>query len=76
MLALGIRVRDKVTGFEGVIIGRYQALTGCDQYEVQPPTHENKIEHSRYFDELRLMVTDSDPVLVDPRKTVAGPVPG
>lgn len=32
MIILGRKVRDKVTGFEGIVTGRATYLTGCDQY--------------------------------------------
>ncbi len=36
-IKLGDEVRDRVTGFQGIIIARYQYLTGCERMEVQPP---------------------------------------
>jgi len=32
MIPLGKKAKDKITGFVGIIIGRAQYLTGCDQY--------------------------------------------
>lgn len=34
MIDLGSRVRDTVTGYEGVATGRGTWLTGCDRYHV------------------------------------------
>lgn len=56
MIELGKKARDKVTGFEGVIIGRCQYLTGCDQYGLVPPARDGKIEGSQWFDEGRIEV--------------------
>lgn len=46
MIPLGKKVRDKVTGFEGIASGRITYLTGCSRYIVTPnetetarPTH-------------------------------------
>ena len=33
---LGQRVRDIVTGFEGIAIGRVEYINGCHQYLVKP----------------------------------------
>jgi hypothetical protein len=33
---LGARVRDRVTGLEGVIVARVEWLYGCRRYTVQP----------------------------------------
>lgn len=33
---LGQRVRDNVTGFEGIAIGRVEYINGCHQYLVKP----------------------------------------
>ena len=32
---LGSKVRDRVTGFEGIVTGRYEFLYGCRRYGVQ-----------------------------------------
>lgn len=34
---LGDRVKDRVTGFTGIIIAHSQQLTGCDRMFVEPP---------------------------------------
>lgn len=34
-LALGQEVKDKVTGYTGVIVCRTEYLTGCNRYSVQ-----------------------------------------
>lgn len=33
---LGVRVRDMVTGFEGIVVARVEFLNGCIQYMVKP----------------------------------------
>ncbi len=38
---LGDRARDKITGFEGVVTGRCQYLTGCDQILLNPPVKDD-----------------------------------
>ena len=36
-MKLGARVRDKVTGFTGVVTQRVENLNGCVQFTVRPP---------------------------------------
>ncbi|QOF85614.1 hypothetical protein, partial [Pseudomonas sp. ADPe] len=56
MIELGRKGRDKITGFEGIITGRCQYLTGCDQYGLVPPARDGKIEGAQWFDEGRIEV--------------------
>lgn len=56
MIELGQKGRDKVTGFEGIITGRCQYLTGCDQYNLIPPAKDGKIENAQWFDEGRIEI--------------------
>lgn len=54
---LGITVKDKITGFEGIITGRSTYLTGCDQYCLQPTCSDEskgKYPDACWFDEGRL----------------------
>lgn len=55
---LGSLVRDRITGFEGVAIGRHEYLTGCNKVTVQPQglTKEGKVKESQWFDEQGLLV--------------------
>lgn len=38
---MGLKVRDVVTGFEGVVVGFAIHLTGCKQYVVKPKVKED-----------------------------------
>ncbi|MBC8053766.1 MAG: hypothetical protein H7Y13_11945 [Sphingobacteriaceae bacterium] len=53
---LGEKAKDKVTGFEGIIIGRAEYLTGCDQYGLTPPAKDGKVEKNEWFDEGRIEI--------------------
>lgn len=45
-------VRDKVTGFVGVIVSRTDYISGCNRYFVQPRVGEdNKMIEGCYIDE-------------------------
>lgn len=55
---MGKKVKDIITGFEGIATSVHHYITGCDQYAVQPPVGENaKIPEPRYFDYTRLIIT-------------------
>lgn len=62
-VTLGQKVRDIVTGFEGVAVARVEYLTGCDHIGVAPPMREGKAGETSYFDETRIEVLDPVPVL-------------
>ncbi len=54
---LGDKVKDKVTGFTGIAIGRTTWLHGCDRYVVQPIVgKDGKLPENQVFDELQLEV--------------------
>lgn len=53
---LGYRVRDKVTGFEGVVTSIGFDLYGCVQAVVTPPAKDGKQEDSRWYDTHRLSI--------------------
>lgn len=57
---LGYKLRDSITGFEGVVVGRGDHITGCNTYGLQPGAKDGKYEESRWFDENRLTVIDAD----------------
>ena len=56
-MKLGDRVRDKMTGFEGVAVSRTEYLYGCVSIGVQPTgltDKDGKPKELEYFDEQRL----------------------
>lgn len=63
---LGFKVRDKVTGFEGVVSTVSFDLYGCIQVIVTPPAKEGETKESKWFDIQRLVVTDSARVMPVP----------
>jgi hypothetical protein len=76
---LGLRVQDKVTGFNGIVSSIGFDLYGCIQAVVTPQVREDgKSEESRWYDVKRLKVLDSEPVmelpdfLKEPKISVAG----
>jgi hypothetical protein len=72
MIELGKEGRDKVTGFQGIITGRSQFLTGCDQYNLVPKVQDGKLEPVQWFDEGRIEIVGPGITAA----SVAGPKPG
>lgn len=56
---LGKLAKDKVTGFEGIIIGKIEYLFGCNQYGLASQKYnEDKKERTptEWFDEGRIII--------------------
>ncbi len=71
----GATVRDKITGFSGVIRARTQYLTGCNKYAVQATDiREGKPEEWVWFDEGELEVFGKPVTLEVSRERRGGPV--
>jgi hypothetical protein len=64
---LGFKVRDRVTGFAGVVTSVSFDLYGCVQCVVTPPIDaKGETTDPLWFDEKRLEVVDPTPVLAAP----------
>lgn len=58
--AQGLRAKDKLTGFEGIITCRLDYLTGCNRYYLQPTeVRDGKPAEGAYFDEAQIEIIDS-----------------
>jgi hypothetical protein len=57
-VTLGVKARDTVTGFTGIVTSRIEWLTKCTQYCISPEATENggKLPEGNYFDETRIEV--------------------
>ena len=74
MIKLGDKVKDNVTGFQGIAIARHSYLNGCDHISVQPPVDkEGKVPEYVTFDEPMLIVVKEKEVKKEPDKTKGGP---
>ena len=64
---LGTKVRDVITGFEGVTTGYIEYITGCNQFLVTPAVDkEKKHVYAKWFDETRLKkVGNSSPIKLE-----------
>ena len=72
---LGAKVRCRVTGFEGIVMGQHRYLYGCLTYTVKPITlKDGKPIDSVGFDEGQLELVQVEPLQHTPIKT-GGPCP-
>lgn len=56
-IELGSKVKDTVTGFTGIAVGRYTYLSGCDHICVQPQSKKpGELIDAKTFDEPMLEV--------------------
>lgn len=56
MIPLGAVAKDKITGFEGVVVARTEWLNGCARLCIQPQAlHEGKPVEDHTFDENQLV---------------------
>lgn len=64
---LGTKVRDRVTGFEGVVTSVGFDLYGCIQCVVSPPIDKDgRLPDGRWFDSNRIEVMSTTPVMGRP----------
>ena len=67
MVALGDKVRDSVSGFEGIAVSSHNYLHGCTRINVQPPVGDDgKLPDTATFDEPQLVAIEVAAVKVDP----------
>lgn len=67
MVTLGSKVRDKITGFTGIVTGYVSYISGCNQALVVPQVGKDGASRdAEWFDEQRL-VTDPKfkPIVLD-----------
>lgn len=52
-IELGCTVRDRISGFKGLVTGRAEFLTGCNRVQVAPREldKDGKVQDDRWFDE-------------------------
>jgi hypothetical protein len=63
---MGHRGRDLITGFEGVVTGHCQYISGCNQVLLSPKVDEKggKVD-AEWFDEQRVEEIEAEPILLD-----------
>src|SRR5690349_18275694 len=66
-LKLGQRGRDVVTGVAGMLTARWQSLTGCDRFAIQPPAKDDgRIPPAEYFEHTRITLLDDGALAFPP----------
>jgi hypothetical protein len=71
----GDNVRDVVTGFTGVIMGRTQWLNGCVRYCVQSKVLKDGAPNDFNFDEEQLELTGAARIIINKPVPTGGPRP-
>lgn len=72
-IELSTPVKDKLTGFKGIVVCQSRYLTGCNRYAVQSTKlKDNKPQDWEHFDEDMLIVTGKPHSFT--RKQNGGPV--
>lgn len=75
---IGDQVRDKVTGFSGIVVARTEWLNGCIRLTVQPEklTKDKGVAPTETFDIEQLLVTKAGKVAPKPaERRTNGPMP-
>jgi hypothetical protein len=69
---LGQEVKEIVTGFKGIVMGRTEYITGCKQYGILPRkmTDKGNVPDWTWLDEDRLVWTGKT---MDIKNSVGGP---
>ncbi len=71
---MGDKVRDRISGFVGTVMGQYVYSTGCRHYGLAPLKlgKDGKIMEHENLDESRLILVESAKK-ENPKKAVGGP---
>jgi hypothetical protein len=67
-LQLGDKVKDKITGFEGIATSRTVYINGCVRIGIQPVklSKEGKTQEADYFDEGQIEIIKAGVIPVEP----------
>lgn len=68
----GKRAKDKITGFEGIIVGKTAYLYGCDVYGITPPAKDGEVKDACWFDEGRVEILGDGVDPAEVRALLAG----
>lgn len=70
MIEIGSEVQDVITGFKGIVTGRVEYITGCNQVLVAPKAaKDGSMRDSTWIDEQRVKVTKKAKTFFDNGKT-------
>jgi len=71
VVKLGSKVRDAISGFEGVVVGKAVYLNGCHSACVEGPAKDGE-RKDLWFDEQRLETIEADAFKPQPSEATAG----
>jgi len=75
MIKLGQRVRDKVTGFEGIATARCEYLNGCIQYCIKPTElRKGEMIEGQYIDSQQIEIVKEEEHQELPAEGSGGPM--
>jgi hypothetical protein len=62
-IELGQKVKDIITGFEGIVMCKVDYLTSCTHYGIQGEIVDGKVPEYLYFDYKRLKIINKKSIL-------------
>lgn len=69
-IKLGSKVRDNITGFEGIAVARTEHLHGCARITIEPTKlKDGKPIDAQWFDEQRVMLLKEMKPKVEPQNS-------
>jgi hypothetical protein len=75
MIKLGTKVRDKITGFEGIATSRTEFLYGCIRIGVTPKMDKDgRLGDVQHFDEPQLEELLNEEKISTGNRTIGGPM--
>jgi len=79
MVQLGQKVRDAVSGYEGIVTARTEWLNGCVRITVHPRVAKEKsgaqtLADGQVFDEEQLEIVTAKPLALPSHKTPPAPL--
>ena len=72
MISLGDKVRDTVSGWEGIATGKYEFMNGCVRWEISGVDKDGKPE-GFVFDEQQVELLEENPLQVPQPQPTGGP---
>ena len=66
----GKKGKDIITGFEGIITGKVDYITGCSQYLIAPISVNNDAKENRWIDVDRVEILPDEQIVL--KKTFQG----
>lgn len=69
MFKFGQEVKDKITGFKGIVIGHCSYINGCEQYLVQPKSRKSDSKpDGHWLDVDRLIIVGNKIIYIKEKK--------